>query len=440
LTGTAPPAGVRPRSRRDYRLLLFGYFVSTVGDWLYRLALPLLVLDITHSAFSTALVYTLEYAPYVLFSMVGGVLSDRIERRRLLVVGDSTSAVIVGVLALLVWRGLAGVSTVYVVAFLLAGVAPFYHPAFQSILPSLVPPEELATANANLQTIENVTSLAGPLAGGVVIVVLGSTMALALDAVSFALSAVAVFGIAARSQPRTAGTAGRLRAELAEAMAHLRTNRVVLAGAMLFTGTNFAIYLIQANFVFFLVDELHFSASTVGVAFAAQGAGAILGARLAPALGRRYPPGRLIIGCTIGAGLITFLLLVVRSIGAISAVWGAAIALGTVNAVTFFTLRHRTVPDALLGRVVALTRMVAFTSIPIASAVGGAALQALGSIYPLIAIGAGIRMAVGLVGLRTPLNDRRIEPATAGAGIRPGSVGAEAEPVGDLPAEPPVEA
>src|SRR5690349_3262656 len=76
---------------RNYYLLLGGYFISSVGNWLYQLALPLLVYEITHSPLSMAVTYGLAYLPYVFFLPVGGVIADRVDRRRLLIFGDATS-------------------------------------------------------------------------------------------------------------------------------------------------------------------------------------------------------------------------------------------------------------------------------------------------------------------------------------------------------------
>ena len=121
---------------KNYYLLLLAYFASTVGDWFYQLALPLLVYDITRSATSMALTYGLAYLPYILFLPIGGVIADRMSRRRLLIGGDALSAVIVGLLAVVATLHLHDswlIWFIYPAVFLVAGVTPFYHPAFQSM-------------------------------------------------------------------------------------------------------------------------------------------------------------------------------------------------------------------------------------------------------------------------------------------------------------------
>ena len=84
---------------RNYVLLLSGYLFSAMGDWIYKLALPLLIYQLTHSAMDMALTFCLAYLPYVLFSPLGGLLADRLPQQRILFVGDLLSALTAGLLA-----------------------------------------------------------------------------------------------------------------------------------------------------------------------------------------------------------------------------------------------------------------------------------------------------------------------------------------------------
>ena len=389
--------------RRDEYLLLGAFFVSTVGDWLYRLALPLIVFEITHSAFDMALVYALEFAPYLLFSLAGGVLADRVDRRRLLIAGDLVSAGLVAAVAVVVWLRVPEPSLLYAGAFLVAGVAPFYHPAFHSMLPTLVEPDRLAAANARLHGTDTLVSLLGPVIGGGVILSLGPARALVFNAASFAASAVAIAVIRRRAAHQPPREDRSVLHSVREGVSYVRANRLLLSGSVLFAGTNLAIHLLQANFVYFLAQVRDFTPLQIGLVFAGQGLGAVVGASMAPRLGRRFESGRLIITSTIVAGLMTFLLVPARSVLALSAVSAAVAATGMTNVVTWFTLRQRIVPGHLLGRVVALTRMLAFSSIPLAAVLGGALLRLAGSVDVVIILSAGLRALVGLGGCLTAM-------------------------------------
>lgn len=402
--GPARPTADRARNQ----LFLLGAFtVSTVGDWLYRLALPFLVLELTGSAIGAGLAYAVEYAPYVFFSMLGGVAADRFDRRRLLILADLGSALIVGMLAALVTAGVDAVWLVFVVAFAVSSIRPFYHPAFQSILPSLVPAEGLTRANARIQSIESVLSFAGPVLGGAVIAAVGTSNALWLNAVSFLLSALAIVGIrAAVARARPIGHT-RIWQDLREAVAYLRGDRVTLWASLLMAGTNVGLLMIEANLIFYLVRLRGLPVAAVGIVFAAFGVGAVLGAMSAPWLCRRFPPGHLIITGMIGAGLMTALLGVLPGLVGTALAWGAVGTFVMLLVVTWFSLRQQIVPQRLLGRVVALSRMLSFATIPPAAAVGGVLLSLGSGAWPVVATSAAVQVGIGLAACATALRSVR---------------------------------
>ncbi|WP_020667394.1 MFS transporter [Amycolatopsis nigrescens] len=398
-----------------YFLLLAAYIVSNAGTWIYRLTLPLLVLHLTGSALQTAALYALEYGPFLLLSLPGGVWADRFDRKRLLIAGDVLAGVIALALAILTSAGAAALPAIFVVAFLLACVEPVYHPAFQGLLPDIVEDRELDRANALMQSSDQILSMAGPVLAGGLVALFGYQAAIYIDAGSFAVSATILLFLRVGKRHLVAERAPKpsFRGDLAEAFRYIvRENRTLLAGSLLFTGTNFGIWLIQANLVYYLSTYLGLTAALVGVVFAAQGVGALAGALLAPVVIRRLGNGRTIVYSTTAAGALTALLTVFRDVVGISAVSAVVFALGSMNVVSWFTLRQRIVPPALMGRVVAATRMLAFSSIPLAALVAGALEDALHNMYLVILLGAALRFLVGLAGARTSLARGGL-PATA---------------------------
>ncbi|KDN19227.1 MFS transporter [Amycolatopsis rifamycinica] len=389
-----------------YWLLLTAYVVSNAGTWIYRLTLPLLVLHLTGSALQTAALYALEYGPFLLLSLPGGVWADRFDRKRLLIGGDVTAGVIALALAILVSAGSSALPAIYVLAFLLACVEPVYHPAFQGLLPSIVADSELDRANSLMQSSDQIISLAGPVLAGGLVALFGYGTAIFIDAASFGGSALVLLFLKQGREIVPAAPAARAGffGDLAEAFRYIvRQNRLLLVGSLLFTGTNFGIWLIQANLVYYLSTYLGLSSALVGVVFAAQGVGALGGALLAPAVIRRLGNGRTIVFSTMAAGLLTGLLVVFRDVVGVGLVSAVVFALGSMNVVSWFTLRQRIVPKAMLGRVVAATRMLAFSSIPLAAVVAGAAEDALHDMYVVILAGAALRFLVGFAGSRTSL-------------------------------------
>lgn len=405
--------------RSNYLLLLGAFSISTVGDWLYRLALPLLVLRMTGSALGTAAVYALEYAPYVVFSLVGGVAADRFDRRRLMVASDLVSAVIVGLLAALVWTGTQQVWMVYVGAFLLGAIRPFYHPAFQGLIPRLLPDSQLPRTNSRVQIVESALGFLGPVLGGSVVLALGITTALFLDTVSFVLSASGIAAIRVlRPAIRRAKT--RVLDDLRAGYEYLKRDRVILSGSVVMAFSNVGLFAIEANFVFYLVGLRKMDVVAVGVVLGAQGVGSVVGAALAPRVGARVRSGPLVIGCLVAAGLATALLIPARSLPAIAAAWGLVGVFTMMVVVTWFTLRQRTIPSELFGRVVGFSRMLAFATIPLASLAGGALLGLTRSAVVLAAASAAAQVVVGVIGWFTALRTAGTPaPAPAPGAWRP---------------------
>ncbi len=407
-----------------YYILLTAYLTSSLGNWVYRLALPLLVLHLTGSALSTGALYAIEYIPFLLLSLPGGVFADRWDRRRLLVAGDLTAGAIALGLAVLVTLGVHTLWPIYLAAFLLACVEPVYHPAFQSFLPQIVPADRLGQANGWMQSGDNIMGMLGPVVAGGLVALFGFQTTVYVNAGSFLVSAAAILLIrvtapkVARPARREASFGGEIR----EAVSYIfRRNKILMAGSLMFTGTNFAIWLIQANFIYYLSHYRHLTPGVIGAVLAAQGVGAVLGAAVAGRLLRRFQPGRILIGTTAVAGVVTLLLVWLRSPLGIAVVWGTVYALGSINPVAWFTLRQKVVPSELLGRVVATTRMLAYASIPVSALVAGVLENSFHDIYLLIAVGGLLRLAIAGLAYLSPLRgpareaqplDR--EPAAAG--------------------------
>jgi MFS family permease len=395
---------------RRYHLLLFAFLVSTLGNWIYRLTLPLLVLHLTGSALSTATIYAIEYTPFLLLSLPGGVFADRFDRRRLLISGDLAAGTIAIALAVLVMADVSALPVLYLVAFLLACVEPIYHPAFYSWLPELVDPADAGRANSWMQTGDNIVTMAGPVTAGAIVTLFSYEAAFVIDAATFLVSALTIMLIrgARRTSDEAAASpmrSGRgMRAEIAEARRHVFVeNRMLLAGSLLFTGTNLSIWLIQANLVYYLSEYRHFEPDVIGAILAAQSVGAIVGAAMASRMLTRFAPGQMILGCTAAAGLVTIALVAVRDPVSIAAVLALVYVFGAMNVVSWFTFRQAIVPARLLGRVIAVTRLLAFASIPAAALIAGALEGWLHDMYVVIAIGGLLRLAVALAGARTPL-------------------------------------
>jgi hypothetical protein len=234
---------------------------------------------------------------------------------------------------------------------------------------------------------------------------LGVRWALSLDSTSFALSAlcIALIARAAATRPQPPAEGRSVLGDLKDAAAFVRATPALFWGAALAAGSSFGLSMIEANMITYLVHVRRDSVGEVGLVFAALGIGSLIGAVVAPAVHRRVPAGLLIICSVMVGGLGTAALLVLRQLATISAAWVLVGASTAVFVVTYSTLRHQIVPAALLGRVIVLTRITAYISVPVAPLLGGALLSATHSFWPVVLVSAAAQGVVALLALLSPL-------------------------------------
>ncbi|UCH61616.1 MAG: MFS transporter [Fidelibacterota bacterium] len=184
--------------QRNLLFLWVGHVISHAGDSIYQLALPWLVLELTGSKTTTSLVALSAYLPAVIFSLMAGVVADRFNRRGVMMFSDAARMVVM--LALVGFLLVGGTSPVVVglIAFVVASFATLFYPARDALVPDLVPPEALTSANAFISTSGQFAHLAGPLLAGLLVAVVGLTHLFTIDALSFAASLVCLALISIR--------------------------------------------------------------------------------------------------------------------------------------------------------------------------------------------------------------------------------------------------
>lgn len=301
------PAALQSLRHRNYRLLWFGTIVSNSGDWMDQIALNWLVYQLSGSAVQLALLNLCRLAPIFVFTLVGGVVADRMERRRLLFVTQGVAMVLAVVLATLTILNIVEIWMVLVIAVGRGIVLSFNQPARQSLISELVPREDLRNAIALNSATLNLTRVLGPTIGGVLIATVGVAGAFYLNAASFVgvLYALALM----RFPERTARTAkGSMLSELAGGFAYLGRHAtlrtlVVLALAPFVLGMPYMTML-----TVFASDVLRVGGGGLGLLTACSGVGAVTGALWVASQAHRVRLGRLmLIGMfSFGASLVLF--------------------------------------------------------------------------------------------------------------------------------------
>jgi len=409
-----------------FRLLWGGDFAARLGYQTTQFLFPLVAVVRLHSTgFQTGLISAAQFIPVVIFSLTAGVVAERTRTKGLILVSSVIRGVALGVLGLVC--GMLGPSIwLLAVAALVVGSATvFYDTGFQSGIPRLLRPSELARGNGLLQASTSATQMAGPTVAGVLVQAAGPPLAIGITAAAFLGAVVAFVPLKAADQQgiaatRTGSGAGRGGQELQK--------RSVLTG-LRFTWTCRPVrdLCVQAGmfnlheqafltaFLLFGVRSAHLKAAEVGALIGVASVGALIGSL---ASGRLSP--FLHAGATLTAGLPTasaaFLLgpLLSRTLP-VQVAFGAAflingLALGAYN-VYAMSLRQAIPPPESLGSVIASYRMVSWGLIPVGALVGGALADTLGPHNALLTIAASMTL-VSLLLLVSPLKRiRRVEEA-----------------------------
>ncbi len=418
------------RRERDFRRVYLSSLVSLGGDWFAVVPLLILLPRLTGSGVWGGLVLAADTAVFAALSPYAGTIADRLDRRRLMVVADVVSAAVV--LLLLAVRS-AGTAWVALVA--VAGVAAakaFYEPASASALPNLVPAADLATANALAGATWGVMLAVGASLGGVAAALFGVRACFAIDAASFAVSAL----LTARTrrqfqQPRKPRPRVTARADIAEAVGYVRGEPPVLALLACKPGVGLAN---GALALFPLLASQVFTAGPVGTGllFAARGLGALLGplamSRVATEQRRLY---RVLGGSILLCG-VAYLGVAVAPVFAVALLLVVVAHVGGGANWTLSSLGLQSlVPDAVRGRVFSVDFALVTLTIAVSQALGGALTAVVAP--RLLVAGFGAATVVYATGwlLATRAVRRR-----AGAGWPPMATAAGAGPAGAGPAGP----
>lgn len=427
-TDTATAA--RP-NRAPILALLLGSTVSQVGNSLTAVAVPWFVLQTTGSAARTGLVAAAGTLPIFLAGVFGGPLVDRLGYRRASIAADLASGVTVAAIPALHYTvGLAFWQLLLV--FLGALLDAPGNTARMSLLPDLARLAGMALERANgvTQVIHSLSQLVGPLLAGLLIVALGPSNVLWIDAATFAVSAalIALAVPAAKQAEAEARTAGRYLAELRAGFGFVRRQRLIASLLVTFAAINFLIGPLFTVLLPVYADRTFGSAVDLGVMLGGFGLGALVGAALYGAVGPRLPRRATFIAAFIGAGLPFWALASTPPLlPTIAALFAVGLAAGPINPLAMTLLQERT-PEGLRGRVMGMTMAIATAAMPFGMLAAGIALETVGLTGTLVAIAAGTLLVTLSLLVNPYMSEMDALPAATEGAIAP----ADPAPTGRL--------
>ncbi|PBC78263.1 putative MFS family arabinose efflux permease [Streptomyces sp. TLI_235] len=369
---------------RNYRYFFAGQVVSNTGTWMQRIAQDWLVLSLTGSPFAVGVTTAMQFLPMLLLGLWGGVLADRLPKRRLLLATQGAMGLLAAALAVLTVTGVVTAGYVYVFALLLGLVTVVDNPTRQAFVSEMVPAKDLANAvslnAANFQTAR----LVGPAVAGLLIAAVGSGWAFAVNALSFA----AVLGglLAMReSELRPVAPVARQRGQLREGLRYVRERPellwpMVLAGFIGTFGFNFPTLLSG-----FAYDTFKVGAGEYGLLNTAMAVGSLAGALLAARRGA--PRLRRLVGAAVAFGILEVLAAFAPGYWTFAALLTLIGVFGlTFNTSVNAALQLGTDP-AVRGRVMGLLVLVFTGGTPIGAPLVGWVTAAYGPRLGLLACG-----------------------------------------------------
>jgi hypothetical protein len=432
-----------PLAHRDYRLLVGGMSVSLLGDGLFLVALAWQVYALSNAPTALASVGIAMTIPTIVCLLLGGAVSDRYDRRLVMLSADAVRALGLATLAVLSVSGALRLWELMAVAVVYGAATAFFDPASDALVPQLLPADALAQANSLDQLIRPLAlRLAGPAVGGVLVGAIGVGWAFGLDGASFVVSAATLLAMSPARHPRDAGdagaagaeAAGSVRREIAAGLRYVRGHAWLWAtlvsaalAYLLFMGPT------EVLVPFIVKNRLSDGAGALGLVFAAGGLGSLL---CAIVIGQRGLPRR---SLTFMYVVWTLATLAIAGYGLAGQLWGLMLAsvafntLETAGTIAWSTAKQRLVPTRLLGRVSSLDWLISIGLLPVSFAITGPVSSALGLRTTLIGagvLGAAVTFAALLVpGVRQM--DAVLADATDSASAARAPVGIVLRPIED---------
>jgi hypothetical protein len=401
---------------RDFALLFFGSSISAVGDTFTLVALPWLVLKISHDPAAVGLVALITALPRALFMFVGGAVVDRMSARRVLLVSRAINAAFVAALAVLVVTGAIQMWEVYAISLGIGLSTAFVYPAGSAILPQLVEKDHLQAANGMIMGMRQVAMILGPILAGLLIAAGFNTnhdarladaggigLAFSIDAVSFAFSLVSLYMIRIHSDFHPPKPEGGILADVWKGLkgvwddVQLRAFILYVGLVSLFVGGP-----VQVGLPVLADERLH-SAAAFGILMTSYGVGMLAGNGLSMVVTKltRGHLGLMILSLDTVAGLLF------ATFSQTQATWFGATLLFIVGSfagigqVALFSWIQRRVPQAMMGRTMSVLFFTFLGVGPLSAALAGALLKFI-SLTELF-IGAGLTLsAIALLCMTRP--------------------------------------
>ena len=364
-----------------------GQTISNLGSSVTLFALPLLVYKLSGSALDLGIASAATFLPYLLFGLILGAWTDRVNRKRMMIGTDIGRALIVASIPLVFAFGLLTVWWIYIVAFIHATLTICFEAGEFAAIPSLVKQDDLVTANGRIQASYSGASIVGPLLAGVLVTLIPLSALLLFDAFSFLASSFSLMliGISFNKGDRRAATS--IRSDVAEGLRYVFSNPVLRNISIMMALVNFVGSTTYAQLIFFAKTRLQATDFQASLLYSAGSLGVVILALAAGPLRKHWSFSTVALGALMLEGILTVVFSLMRMYWMAVVLWTLIGGLGILFNINTSSLRQTIVPNHLLGRVLSIASVLAWSAIPLGSLLGGFAItwtQNVALIYAVI--------------------------------------------------------
>jgi MFS family permease len=384
----------RAGTRRDFWIYWTGQTISQLGSSFTMFALPLLVYQLTQSPLNLGVATAATFVPYLLFGLLIGAWVDRVNRKRLMILTDLGRALAVAAIPLLEQLHLLNVAWVYGLAFLSSTLTIFFTSSEFAAIPSLVDNDDLIRANGRIQASYSGASILGPLLAGLLLAVFPLTTVFLVDAGSFLVSAVSIvlirvsFNRADAPQERK-----HILRDVAEGLRFVLGHPVLRSISLMMALVNLTSNAATAQVVLFAKQRLSATNSQVALLYTASSAGVVVFALLAGPLRRRLSFGVVALGALAIGGLVLETFAYQTMFWVALPLWGMT-GIGVLLDINTLSLRQAITPNHLLGRVISIAGVLAWSAIPLGAILGGVAVQQTGDVTLVFALAGALNFVI----------------------------------------------
>ncbi len=388
--------GTRSGLSRDFWIFWSGQAISTLGTSFTNLALPLLVYRLTGSAVNLALTSAAAFLPYLLFGLIIGAWVDRTDRRRLMLVTNVLQALVVGSIPTLAASGHLVIWWIYAMGFVGSTLGICFSSAEFAVVPSLVRPDDLVSANGRIQASYSTVQIAGPLLAGMLAAVMPIERVLYFDAASFLIAAGSLALIRAPFNTAERDHTASILRDIGEGLRYVLSHPVLRNISAMMALVNFFGSTTYAQLVLYGRQHLHAGTAQIGVLYSVESIGIVVLSLAAGPLRKRYSFSKVALSALMLSGLCTVAMALVSWYPLALLCWGLAAGLGILFNINTGSLRQAIVPNHMLGRVISVAGVLAWSAIPVGTLLGGVAIQVTGNVALIYGIIGAITIVIPL--------------------------------------------